>query len=120
MARDTYAMAPDASRPPPSNVELEQSLLGSLLIRNDVLDVVAPILDTTDFSEEIHRRIFDVAKTLIGAGQAATSHTLQTYLGNPEIAQGVSLSQYIARICTESALPIMAKDYARGVRELAE
>ncbi len=57
-------------RVPPSNIEAEQALLGAILINNDAFDRVSDFLRSEHFVEEFHRRIFEIAGTLIRAGQA--------------------------------------------------
>ncbi len=62
---------PDAApyRAPPHNVEAEQALLGAMLVNNDAFDRVSDFLKPEHFSEELHRRIYDVCAQLIRAGK---------------------------------------------------
>ena len=61
-----------AYRTPPHNLEAEQALLGAILINNDAFDRVSDFLRSEHFVEEIHRRIFEIAGSLIRAGKLAT------------------------------------------------
>ncbi len=65
----------------PHNIEAEQALLGAILVNNDAFDRVSDFLRAEHFSEELHRRIFDVASQLIRAGKLASPITLKTFLG---------------------------------------
>src|ERR1700735_556207 len=69
----------------PHNLEAEQALLGALLVNNDAFDRVSDFLLAEHFSEELHRRIFDVASQLIRAGKVATPVTLKTFLGEHDL-----------------------------------
>ncbi|MBI3290779.1 replicative DNA helicase [Candidatus Falkowbacteria bacterium] len=49
---------------PPQNIEMEQSLLGSLLIDKDAIVKVADIVRGDDFYKDSHRFVFEVTKEL--------------------------------------------------------
>lgn len=49
---------------PPQNIDVEQSLLGSILIDQDAMIKVADFLSGTDFYKDSHRVIFEVMKEL--------------------------------------------------------
>ncbi|HTJ02151.1 MAG TPA: DnaB-like helicase C-terminal domain-containing protein, partial [Methylovirgula sp.] len=105
-------------RTPPHNVEAEQALLGAILVNNDAFDRVSDFLKAQHFSEELHRRIFDVASQLIRAGKIATPITLKTFLGEHDLG-GVTIPQYLARLAAEATTIINAEDYGRTIHDLA-
>ncbi len=107
-----------AYRTPPHNLEAEQALLGAILINNDAFDRVSDFLRSEHFVEEIHRRIFEVAGSLIRAGKLATPVTLKTFLGEHDLG-GVTVPQYLARLASEATTIINAYDYGRSVYDLA-
>ncbi|MCW6512624.1 helicase DnaB [Hyphomicrobiales bacterium BP6-180914] len=98
---------------------MEQALLGALLLNNKLLDVVAPVIKADDLFEEIHRRTFEVAASLIGSGQVATPVTLGTFPGDQDLGSGLTVKRYLARLCAEATTLFMAKDYALGIHDLA-
>ena len=81
-------------RVPPHNIEAEQALLGAILVNNDAFDRVSDFLKPEHFSEELHRRIFDVAASLIQAGKLATPITLKTWLGEHDLG-AITVPQYL-------------------------
>jgi replicative DNA helicase len=107
-----------AYRTPPHNLEAEQALLGAILINNDAFDRVSDFLRSEHFVEEIHRRIFEIAGSLIRAGKLATPVTLKTFLGDHDIG-GVTVPQYLARLASEATTIINASDYGRSVYDLS-
>src|SRR6202167_4638121 len=107
-----------AYRTPPHNLEAEQALLGAILINNDAFDRVSDFLRSEHFVEEIHRRIFEIAGSLIRAGKLATPVTLKTFLGEHDLG-GVTVPQYLARLASEATTIINAYDYGRSVYDLA-
>jgi replicative DNA helicase len=107
-----------AYRSPPLNVEAEQALLGAILVNNDAFDRVSDFLKPEHFVEEIHRRIYEIAGSLIRAGKVATPITLKTFLGEHDLG-GVSVQQYLARLAAEATTIINAFDYGRTIHDLA-
>ncbi len=120
-ARTRFATAADpdpAFRLAPHNVEAEQALLGAILVNNDAFDRISDFLRVEHFSEELHRRIFDVASQLIRAGKLASPITLKTFLGEHDLG-GVTVPQYLARLAAEATTVINAEDYGRTIHDLA-
>lgn len=109
-----------AARILPHNIDAEQVLLGSILVRNDVIDAVSPIVQPWQFSDPLHARVFEIACKLHEAGRAVTEHTLREYFERePDLAPGVSWPIYLARLATTVSNLSHAKDYATTVRDLA-
>jgi replicative DNA helicase len=108
-----------AFRLAPHNIEAEQALLGAILINNDAFDRVSDFLKPEHFSEEVHRRIFDVASQLIRAGKLASPITLKTFLGEHDLLGGMTVPQYLARLAAEATTVINAEDYGRTIHDLA-
>ena len=113
------AMQERPYRTPPANLEAEQALLGAILINNDAFDRVSDFLRSEHFVEEIHRRIYEIAGTMIRMGKLATPVTLKTFLGEHDLGGGMTVPQYLARLASEATTIINAYDYGRSVYDLA-
>src|SRR5437016_4121356 len=111
--------AEPAYRIPPHNIEAEQALLGAILVNNDAFDRVSDFLRSEHFIEEIHRRIYEVAGTLIRAGKLASPITMKTFLGDHDVGGGATVPQYLARLAAEATTVINANDYGRTIYDLA-
>ena len=119
-ARIPAANVPEpAYRSPPANVEAEQALLGAILINNDAYDRVSDFLKAEHFVEEIHRRVYDIAGSLIRAGKLASPITLKTFLGDHDLGGGMTVPQYLARLAMEATTIINANDYGRTIHDLS-
>ena len=70
------------------------------------------------FSEEVHRRIYEVTQSLIRTGKIATPITLKTFLGDQDLG-GMTVSHYLARLAAEATTVINAEDYGRTIYDLA-
>jgi replicative DNA helicase len=102
----------------PNNIDAEQALLGAILVNNDAYYRVSDFLEPIHFFEDLHRRIYEVATSLIKAGKVATPITLKTFLGDQDLG-GVTVSQYLARLAAEATTVINAEDYGRTIYDLA-
>ena len=107
-----------AIRTAPHNIEAEQALLGALLVNNDAYYRVSDFLEPEHFSEDIHRRIYEISQQLIRAGKLATPITLKTFLGDHDLG-GMTVSQDIARLAVEATTVINAEAYGRTIYDLA-
>ncbi len=105
-------------RASPSNIDAEQALLGAILVNNDAYYRVSDFLEAGHFFEDLHRRVYEVATSLIKAGKVATPITMKTFLGDQDLG-GVTVSQYLARLAAEATTVINAEDYGRTVYDLA-
>src|SRR5262249_46639501 len=92
----------------PHNIQVEQALLGAVLLNNNVLAGI-PSLQPGHFFESFHGTIFDVARTMHAAGRAANPVTLKSALpAEHEIIHGLTLSEYLARLAAEATTTIQA------------
>ena len=104
-------------REQPRNLDVEQALLGAILMHNDAYRRVADIVSAEQFSEEVHKRVWRVVATLIEKGTVANPATCRTFLGDADLG-GMTVSQYLARLVSEATTVVNAPDYARTVRDL--
>ena len=116
--RGAHASAPPLA--PPSNVEMEQALLGAVLLNNAAFQRVGGMLEPEHFSEPVHAKIFELVGTLISAGKVANPITLRTYLPADFDIGGLTVNQYLARLAAEATSIINTEDYAVGIRDLAD
>lgn len=115
---DHRGAAAAPARPLPASPEAEQAVIGAVLLNNEVFHAIGPRLEVEHFSEEIHRRIWEVTSTMIRDGRIASPVTLKTFLGDAEVAEGVPMPRYLARLAAEACAPVNAPDYARLIVDL--
>jgi hypothetical protein len=63
----------------PHNIEVEQALLGALLISNASFDRVALLVTPADFYEPLHGRLFEAIGDLVAKNSPATPLTLTPF-----------------------------------------
>jgi replicative DNA helicase len=103
----------------PHNIEVEQALLGAILVNNEAFLQVSDYLKAFHFFEPIHQKIFDVASCLIGEGKIATPITLKDFLPADIDIAGLTVNRYLARLAAEATTVINAFDYGRTIFDLA-
>ena len=102
------------------NIEAEQCLIGALLLKNDLLGLVAARVGAEDFFEPIHGEIFSVCESLISMGKLASPLTVVQFLpADAELAEGVTVRKYLARLAAASCIVSEAADLAAMIRDLA-
>src|SRR5579871_2552223 len=111
--------ATPAYRTAPHNIELEQALLGAILVNNEAFYRVSDFLEPRHFFEPIHQKLYEIAGSLIRVGKTATPVTLKTFLPPDLDVAGLTASQYLARLAAEATTVINAADYGRSIYDLA-
>lgn len=106
---------------PISTVEVEQAILGGLLLFNDLWGRCASILAVEDFSEPIHQAIFSAIGDLIGRGVPATPVSVMPFLPKlDDKSPAPYLSRLVSEVSGKEATALyfqMLKDFA-GRREI--
>lgn len=85
--------------PEPSNVEIEQICIGSIL-RDNAQALRLSFLLPEHFAEPLHQRIYEAALRLILAGQTASPATLKSSFVSDEPMQSVGGVKYLANLVT--------------------
>jgi replicative DNA helicase len=118
-ARKQPAENPPLFRSAPHNVEVEQALLGAILVNNEAFYRVSDFLEPEHFFEPLHQKIYKDISSLVRAGKSASPITLKTFLPADLDIGGMNGSQYLARVATEATTVINAADYGRTVYDMA-
>jgi replicative DNA helicase len=102
----------------PSNIEAEQSLIGSVLVNNDIIDEISNIVNSGKFFDPVHRKIYEVVENLNNKGMIANPITLKNYF---EIDSGLSEVggvDYLVKLTRFSSSIKQAIDYAKIIHEM--
>src|SRR5215469_7021472 len=118
-ARKQPAESSPLFRSAPHNIEVEQALLGAILVNNEAFYRVSDFLEPEHFFEPLHQKVYKDIGSLVRAGKSATPITLKTYLPADLYIAGLTAAQYLARLATEATAIINAADYGRTVYDLA-
>jgi len=63
----------------PNNIEAEQSVIGTILVSNEIFDEINTIISSKNFYDPMHQKIFAAIENLIYKGMLANPITLKNY-----------------------------------------
>ena len=52
----------------PNNIEAEQSVIGSILVTNEIFDEISTIISNINFYDPMHQKIYNAIENLIYKG----------------------------------------------------
>ena len=102
----------------PNNIEAEQSVIGSILVSNDIFDDVSPIINYTKFYDPIHQKIFLAIENLISKGMLANPITLKNYFENDKNLIELEGHEYLVKITKFSTSLRQAIEYAKIIYDM--
>lgn len=112
-------MNEETYRKSPNNLEIEQALLGAILVNNFAMEKVSDFLEPQHFYEEVHGRIYDAISKLLERGQSADPGKLKTYFENDEALKDVGGAGYLVRLAGSATTIINAEGYGRTIYDLS-
>lgn len=105
---------------PPADPEAEQSVLGAILVRPEVLDQVADILDPTDFYREAHGHIFRAILDLYARNEPVDYVTVTALLKDRGQLESIGGAVFLVTLSNEVGFAVNAPYYAQRVKDKAE
>lgn len=102
----------------PHNEEVEQALLGALLVNNRSLEKVSEFLKPEHFYNPVHGRIFEAIVKFVERGQDASPITLKNFFEKDQDLSQVGGGQYLSDLAAHIISVVNVEDYGRMVYEL--
>ncbi|MCF0121760.1 MAG: replicative DNA helicase [Lachnospiraceae bacterium] len=106
-------------RIPPHSVEAEQSVIGSMLMRQDAIMTASEILTSADFYQYQYGIIFDAMVELFHEGKAVDVVTLQNRLKSKNVSQEITNMEFVRDLLHAVPTSANIKYYATIVSEKA-
>ena len=100
----------------PNNIEAEQAVLGSILVSNDIFDDVSPIINSNNFFDPMHQKIYIAIEKLIFGGMLANPITLKNYFENEK--DELNIPDYLIKITKFSASSRQTIEYSKLIYDL--
>ena len=101
----------------PQSADAETAVLGSMILSNDTVDVVVPILSADDFASAAHRKIFEGILAVHGVQRAVDLVTLPDELKRRGDLETVGGLTYLSSLAEAVPAPGNVEHYAQIVRE---
>lgn len=102
----------------PMSQEIEQCLLGALLVDNRAFDRVSEYLKAEHFYAPAHARIFEAIVKTIGRGAVASPVTLKTVFQSDGDLAHIGGAEYLVDLTTSFATASAVPDYGRALVDL--
>ena len=117
--RVTPAAAVDATplRVPPHNLEAEQGVIASVLLNNDIMNIVLEVLRPDDFYQGAHRTLFSAMVDLYERGRPIDQLTLSAVLRDKGAEAEAGGLSYLSELVHNVPTTANAASYARLVKE---
>ena len=104
---------------PPQNLDAESSVLGGILLDNEVINQVLELLRPEDFYRESHRKIFRAMIEITDRNEPVDLITLSEFLNGRNELEAVGGAAYLASLADFVPTAANIAYYARIVREKA-
>ncbi len=100
----------------PNNIEAEQSVIGSILLSNEIFDEINMIIVSKNFYDPMHQKIFGAIEKLIYSGMLANPITLKNHFENEK--DDLNVPEYLVKITKFSTSSRQAIEYSRLIYDL--
>ena len=100
----------------PNNIEAEQSVIGSILVTNEIFDEVNTIIKSGNFFDPMHQKIFNAIENLIYKGMLANPITLKNYFENEK--DDLNIPEYLVKITKFSTSERQAIEYSKIIYDM--
>ncbi len=100
----------------PNNIEAEQSVIGSILLSNEIFDEINMIIVSKNFYDPMHQKIFGAIEKLIYSGMLANPITLKNHFENEK--DDLNVPEYLVKITKFSTSSRQAIEYSKLIYDL--
>ena len=100
----------------PNNIEAEQSVIGTILISNEIFDEINTIISSKNFYDPMHQKIFGAIENLIYKGMLANPITLKNYFENEK--DDLNVPDYLVKVTKFSTSSRQAIEYSRIIYDM--
>ncbi len=113
------SMQTSSGKLPPQAVDLEEAVLGALMIEKDALTAVVDILQEQSFYKEAHQRIYKAIINLFGKSEPIDLLTVTSELKSKGELEFVGGAQYLVRLTNKVNSAANIEYHARIVAQAA-
>ena len=100
----------------PNNIEAEQSVIGSILVTNEIFDEISTIISSVNFYDPMHQKIYNAAESLIYKGVLANPITLKNYFEDEK--DDLNVPEYLVKITKFSTSSRQAIEYSKIIYDM--
>ena len=113
---NNLSLVKDKFKELPNNIEAEQSVIGSILVTNEIFDEINTIIVNENFYDPMHQKIFSAIESLIYKGMLANPITLKNYFENEK--DDLNVPEYLVKITKFSTSTRQAIEYSKIIYDM--
>jgi len=113
---NNLSIVKDTFKELPNNIEAEQSVIGSILVSNEIFDEINTIISSINFYDPMHQKIFSAIENLVYKGMLANPITLKNYFENEK--DDLNVPEYLVKITKFSTSSRQAIEYSRIIYDM--
>ena len=100
----------------PNNIEAEQSVIGSILLSNEIFDEINMLISSKNFYDPMHQKIYNAIESLIYKGMLANPITLKNFFENEK--DELNIPEYLVKITKFSSSTRQTIEYSKLIYDL--
>jgi len=112
----TFNLVQNEANELPNNIEAEQSVIGSILVSNEIFDEINMIITSKNFYDPMHQKIFSAIEKLIYSGMLANPITLKNYFEKEK--DEINVPDYLIKITKFSTAKRQTTEYSKLIYDL--
>jgi len=113
---NNLSIVKDTFKELPNNIEAEQSVIGSILVQNEIFDEINTIISSVNFYDPMHQKIFSAIESLVYKGMLANPITLKNYFENEK--DELNVPEYLVKVTKFSTSSRQAIEYSRIIYDM--
>ena len=100
----------------PNNIEAEQSVIGSILVTNEIFDEISTIVKNINFYDPMHQKIYNAIENLIYKGMLANPITLKNYFEDEK--DDLNVPEYLVKVTKFSTSVRQTIEYSKIIYDM--
>ncbi len=113
---NSLSLVKDKFKELPNNIEAEQSVIGSILVTNEIFDEINTIISSNNFYDPMHQKIFAAIESLIYKGMLANPITLKNYFEDEQ--NDLNVPDYLVKITKFSTSARQSTEYSKIIYDM--
>ncbi len=113
---NNLSLVKDKFKQLPNNIEAEQSVIGSILVTNEIFDEISTIISSANFFDPMHQKIYNAIENLIYKGMLANPITLKNYFEDDK--DDLDVPEYLVKITKFSTSIRQAIEYSKIIYDM--
>ncbi len=113
---NNLSLVKDKFKELPNNIEAEQSVIGSILVTNEIFDEINTIISSNNFYDPMHQKIFSAIESLIYKGMLANPITLKNYFEDEQ--DDLNVPDYLVKVTKFSTSVRQSTEYSKIIYDM--